>query len=315
MPVPHIERRKSAKGRTERDRDPDAKSLKPKALEPAAPATSTSPTQMLILKRELEQLQADLSSTKHELEHQRAVNVHILAQKRKLEGSLARSQALAAETQELRAALADRVLSDAARDPSSRDEELAALRAFLDKTDTASGAEVLQAVQDINNEIVQLAAAVSDEFPLPQTRTGAPTWSLAQAEIVHDTLGEEICRLLQYGEHGEDPTIVQFAVQAWEVYCCQAALDAFCAGLAPEVDAYLSALFEEMQTSGKSPVHIRCTSFAITHCARRAPGHCLAMARANTSTRPRVDRKAPSANRAGVVHHVIFVLRVLFPTS
>ncbi|KZV72999.1 hypothetical protein PENSPDRAFT_323693 [Peniophora sp. CONT] len=249
MPVPHHERRKSAKGRPQRDREPETKALKPKALEPTAPTASTSPTQMLVLKRELEQLQADLSSTKHELEHQRAVNVHILTQKRKLEGSLARSQAQAAETQTLRAALADRVLTEAARDQTSRDEELATLRAFLDKTDTASGAQVLQAVQDLNNEIIQLAAAVSDEFPLPQTRTGAPTWTLAQAELVRDALGEELCRLLQYGEHGEDPTIVQFAVQGWEVYCCQAVLDAFCTGLAPEVDAYLSALFEEMQTT------------------------------------------------------------------
>lgn len=258
MPVPHHERRKSVKGRSQRDREPDTKPPKPKVAEPTTPASSTSPTQLLILKRELEQLQADLSSTKHELEHQRAVNVHILAQKRKLEGSLARSQAQAAETQELRIALADRVLSDAARDSTSRDEELAALRAFLDKTDTASGAEVLQAVADLNNEIVQLAAAVSDEFPFPQTRSGAPAWTLAQADLVRDTLGDELCRLLQYGEHGEDPTIVQFAVQAWEVHCCQAALDAFCAGLAPEVDAYLSALFEEMQTSGESPYSYPC---------------------------------------------------------
>ncbi|KAI0034223.1 hypothetical protein K488DRAFT_84197 [Vararia minispora EC-137] len=210
---------------------------------------TSSGARIVILQRELEQLQADLSSTKLELEHQRSVNVYLLAQKSRVEAELAQvtgaRNAQAAELLSLRADLANRTLVD--RTSDARDEELATLKAFLSKTDDFSGAQILQSVQDLNTEIVQLAAAVSEEFPL--SRRGPSSWTPAQAEVIQNALGDGMLGLLRDRDHEEDPSLVQLAVQAWEVRCCQDILDAFCVGLTPEVDRFLCALFEEMQTS------------------------------------------------------------------
>src|SRR5258708_1685204 len=56
--------------------------------------------------------------------------------------------------------------------------------------------------------------------------------------------------ILRDGDHEDDPTIVQLAVQAWEGWCCRQVLDAFCAGAPPEVDRFLHDIFHEMQSSG-----------------------------------------------------------------
>jgi hypothetical protein len=107
----------------------------------------------------------------------------------------------------------------------------------------------VQSVQDLNTEIVQLAAAVSEEFPL--SRKDPPVWTSAQLEMARAALGDGMLALLKDSDHEEDPSVVQLAVQAWEVRCCEAILNSFCFGVTPEVDQFLHAIFEEMQTSGK----------------------------------------------------------------
>jgi hypothetical protein len=211
---------------------------------------TSSSARIVALQRELEQLHVDLSSTKLELEHQRSLNVHLLAQKNRTETEVSQLRAARdaqdSEVTSLRAALADRELRERTLD--ARDEELATLKSFLSKTDDISGAQVLQCVEDLNTEIIQLAAAVSEEFPL--SRRESSVWTEAQADIIRATLGDSMLAFLRDGDHSEDPSLVQLAIQAWEVRCCQDILDAFCVGLSPEVDRFLCTLFEEMQTTG-----------------------------------------------------------------
>ncbi|EKM58409.1 uncharacterized protein PHACADRAFT_193527 [Phanerochaete carnosa HHB-10118-sp] len=45
-----------------------------------------------------------------------------------------------------------------------RNEEVSSLRTYLTKTDDMSGAQLIQAIRDLNSEILQLAASVADEF-------------------------------------------------------------------------------------------------------------------------------------------------------
>jgi len=146
----------------------------------------------------------------------------------------------------------DRPLShgiDTHRATESNGEEHKTLKSFLTKTDDFSGQQIIQAVHDLNTEILQLAAAVSDEFPLSRCASGS--WKESHCELVRDAIGDGMLALLRDGDHENDPTVVQLAIQAWEVWCCQQVLDAFCAGVSPEVDRFLNDIFREMQLSGK----------------------------------------------------------------
>jgi hypothetical protein len=207
--------------------------------------------QVLTLQRQLEHLQADFSSTKMELEHQRSANTLLVSQKGQLSVELAQAcaarQVQAAEVHKLRTSYAE--LANSVRTLESNGEELRMLKSFLTKTDDYSGQQIVQAVHDLNTEILQLAAAVSDEFPL--TRRSPGLWNESHCELVREAIGDGMLALLRDGDHEDDPTIVQLAVQAWEVWCCRQVLDSFCAGIQPEVDSFLNDIFHEMQFSGK----------------------------------------------------------------
>ncbi|KAN0139021.1 hypothetical protein V8E53_003409 [Lactarius tabidus] len=205
--------------------------------------------QVISLQRQLEHLQADFSSTKMELEHQRSANTLLVSQKGQLSVELAQTcaarQAQATEVHKLRTSYAE--LASSVRTLESNGEELRTLKSFLTKTDNFSGQQIIQSVHDLNTEILQLAAAVSDEFPLSRCAPGL--WKESHCELVREAIGDGMLTLLRDGDHENDPTVVQLAIQAWEVWCCQQVLDAFCAGIPPEVDRFLNDIFREMQSS------------------------------------------------------------------
>jgi hypothetical protein len=207
--------------------------------------------QVVSLQRQLEHIQADFSSTKMELEHQRSANTVLASQKGQLSVELAQTcaahRAQATEVHNLRTSYTE--LANSVRTLESSGEELRSLKSFLTKTDDYSGQQIIQAVHDLNTEILQLAAAVSDEFPL--TRRSPGLWKESHCEFVREAIGDGMLALLRDGDHEDDPTIVQLAIQAWEVWCCHQVLDAFCAGAPPEVDRFLHDIFREMQSSGE----------------------------------------------------------------
>jgi hypothetical protein len=216
--------------------------------------------QVLSLQRQLEHLQADFSSTKMELEHQRSTNTLLVSQKGQLSVELAQAcaarQAQATEVHKLRTSYAE--LASSVRTLESSGEELRTLKSFLTKTDDFSGQQIIQAVHDLNTEILQLAASVSDEFPLGRCAPGL--WKESHCELVREAIGDGMLALLRDGDHENDPTVVQLAIQAWQVWCCQQILDAFCAGIPPEVDRFLNDIFREMQSSGRHSSAYRTSS-------------------------------------------------------
>ena len=70
-------------------------------------------------------------------------------------------------------------------------------------------------------------------------------------DVVRPALGREMVRLLEGREHAQDPTLVQFALQAWEVWCVTRVMDAFCYGLPADVDESLRKIFDRMQREGE----------------------------------------------------------------
>ncbi|KAI0322733.1 hypothetical protein OF83DRAFT_424645 [Amylostereum chailletii] len=246
--------------------------------------------ELLTLKRQHHHLHADLSTTKLELDHQRSVNVHLLSQKSRLETELAQANAArkaqASEIHHLRSSFAD--MTSAASTPEARDEELATLKSFLNKTDEFSGAQILQSVQDLNTEILQLAAAVSEEFPL--SRREGRSWKKADCELVRASIGGGMLELLKECDHEEDPTVVQLAVQAWEVAWCERLMNAFCHGLPPDVDSFLRDVFQQMQTTEPQATTSRWR--ALTHMHARA----LLSASQNHAAAPPLPSSASSSS-------------------
>lgn len=131
-----------------------------------------------------------------------------------------------------------------------RNEEVASLKSFLSKTDEWSGAQLIQALRDLNSEIMQLAASVAEEFS-PSLDRRVDLSRQSDRELVNSALGPIMTNLLATRDHVGDPTLVQFAIQAWEVCCVGRVLDAFCFGLPAEIDQFLSSVFERMHRIGQ----------------------------------------------------------------
>ncbi|EIN09824.1 hypothetical protein PUNSTDRAFT_143245 [Punctularia strigosozonata HHB-11173 SS5] len=144
--------------------------------------------------------------------------------------------------------------------------ELATLKSFLDKTDAWTGAQVVQAVKDLNNEIVQLGAAVSDEFAGTLDRK-RQLWRAGDRDLVSASLGKTMAELLLTRDHKADPMLVGLALQAWEVHCCAQVFSAFCFGLPGDVDQFLHNLFAHMLKSESQAAACRWRSLthAYTH--------------------------------------------------
>lgn len=132
-----------------------------------------------------------------------------------------------------------------------RSEEVSSLQSFLSKTDDFSGAQLIQALRDLNSEIVQLAASVTEEFASSFSRK--PEFKRpSDLDLVANALGPTLTKLLSR-DHSADPTLVQFAIQAWEVVCIGRVFDAFCFGAPSSVNDALTRIFQHMQLSGEFP--------------------------------------------------------------
>ncbi|KAI0635572.1 hypothetical protein C8Q77DRAFT_578268 [Trametes polyzona] len=156
---------------------------------------------------------------------------------------------------------------DARQTIISQAEELASLKSFLSKTDDWSGAQLLQALADLNSEIIQLSASVAEEFSSSlRAHDHAPSAAKERdREVVERALGPDMIRLLEDRLHAGDPTLVQFALQAWEVWCVSRVLDAFCYGLPMEVDEAFRLIFEHMHREEPQPTTSRWRALTYKH--------------------------------------------------
>lgn len=151
-----------------------------------------------------------------------------------------------------------------------RNEEVASLKSFLSKTDEWSGAQLIQALRDLNSEIMQLAASVAEEFS-PSLDRRVDLSRQSDRELVNSALGPIMTNLLATRDHVGDPTLVQFAIQAWEVCCVGRVLDAFCFGLPAEIDQFLSSVFERMHRIEPQPTTSRWRALTYMHARALLP--------------------------------------------
>ena len=153
---------------------------------------------------------------------------------------------------------------------NDRTSELNTLQAFLSKHDEWSGAQVVQAVMDLNGELARLASAVSEHFVvgsdidsdssdnvsvgamssprLPSDRSGQETHNRLK-----EALGSTFYHLIfTCSDPSSDPSLlVQYAIQAWQVWCCSQIFDNFCFGLPSETERLLTDVWESMKHEGQ----------------------------------------------------------------
>lgn len=105
------------------------------------------------------------------------------------------------------------------------------MEAFLNKTDSWSGAQVIQAVQDLNSEILQLSAGATESVTI-QGRDKTSQARMNQATKGSSSrLGVPFARLLASRDHSEEPALLQFGLQACVATCVARLLGVFCVGL------------------------------------------------------------------------------------
>ncbi|KAG6878455.1 hypothetical protein C0992_008132 [Termitomyces sp. T32_za158] len=142
---------------------------------------------------------------------------------------------------------------DTALMPAGSEEERARLRSaelWLTRTDSWSGAQVLQAVHDINTEILQFAASATELCSF--VRNSRPS-SAKSVQAMHDTssrLGPNLSRILSSRDHSQDPILVQLALQGCVTMCITRALSSFCMGLPSKSDNVLSRIYSRITLAG-----------------------------------------------------------------
>jgi len=154
---------------------------------------------------------------------------------------------------------------------------------YLTRTDTWSGAQVLQAVHDINSEILQFAAAATEACAFDSN--ARPSSSRA-IQAMHDTsarLGQNLARILANRDHSLDPVLVQLALQGCLTLCVTRTLSAFCVGFPSKSDSLLHQIHHRMALAGQRARFIPRSSHLTMP---RTPANIIKVACADPSTHP-----------------------------
>jgi hypothetical protein len=120
---------------------------------------------------------------------------------------------------------------------------------FLNKIDLWSGAQVIQAVQDLNSEVLQFAASATELCTFSKQRPNTAKVNQASSEVA-TRLGDALSRLLTTRDHSQDPMLVQLALQGCISYCISRALSSFCIGFQSKANITLTQIYTHMSQTG-----------------------------------------------------------------
>ncbi|KAI0316058.1 hypothetical protein OF83DRAFT_298888 [Amylostereum chailletii] len=148
--------------------------------------------------------------------------------------------------------------------PPNPPDPLPALDLFLTKTDRWSGAQVIEAVQDLNSEILQLAAAATEITAVRGPKAPLPRLNQARRAIMA-RLGPAFSHVLATRDHSHDPTLVQFALQACIAACTARLLSAFCIGLPMMPNELFSQLYDHVHETEPQATSSRWRALTLAH--------------------------------------------------
>lgn len=138
------------------------------------------------------------------------------------------------------------------------------MEVFLTKTDLWSGAQVIQAVQDLNSEILQFAASAVEVCTFTKQRTSQAKIGQAVNDVM-TRLGPSLTRMLSTHDHSQDPMLVQLALQGCIAFCISRALSSFCIGYQSKGNITLTQIYNRMFQSEPQPTSSRWRALAHKH--------------------------------------------------
>ncbi|KAJ7650159.1 hypothetical protein FB45DRAFT_1017560 [Roridomyces roridus] len=140
---------------------------------------------------------------------------------------------------------------------------------YMTRVDTWSGQQVIQAVRDLNSEIIQLASSAVELCTFDIQNPSSP-------QAMQDTsarLGSNLAGLLSARErNSQDPTLVGLALQAGMATAIARAMATFALGLPSRSETVLSSLYSHIFVSEPQPTSSRWRSLAHKHVHTLYPG-------------------------------------------
>jgi len=121
---------------------------------------------------------------------------------------------------------------------------------YMTRTDSWSGAQVLQAVHDINSEILQFAASATELCTFDKDSRPSSSKSIQAMHETSSRVGSNLARILSNRDHSQDPILVQLALQGCATMAIARALSSFCIGFPTKSDAVLSQIYLRMTVAG-----------------------------------------------------------------
>lgn len=144
----------------------------------------------------------------------------------------------------------DESASSASEDSEEERAHMRGLETFLTRIDRWSGAQIIQALQDLNSEILQFAASATELCTFDKYSRSSPARTTQATKETAARLGASLARVLSSRDHAQDPILVQLALQSCVATCIARALSTFCFGFAAKPNAVLSQIYTQMYGSG-----------------------------------------------------------------
>ncbi|THV07339.1 hypothetical protein K435DRAFT_643631 [Dendrothele bispora CBS 962.96] len=136
------------------------------------------------------------------------------------------------------------------------DEDTALVKAndvFMTRTDSWSGAQVLQAIHDLNSEILQFSAAATELVTFSNNPPSASKTIIQATQDTASRLGPNLVKILSGRDHSQDPILVQLALQGCITTCVARALSVFCMGFPSKADSILTQIYGHMYAAEPQP--------------------------------------------------------------
>jgi hypothetical protein len=121
---------------------------------------------------------------------------------------------------------------------------------YMTRTDSWSGAQVLQAVHDINSEILQFAASATELCTFDKNSRPSSSRSIQAMHEMSSRVGPNLARILSNRDHSQDPILVQLALQGCVSLAIARTLSSFCIGFPAKSDTVLAQVYSRMVIGG-----------------------------------------------------------------
>jgi hypothetical protein len=121
---------------------------------------------------------------------------------------------------------------------------------YMTRTDSWSGAQVLQAVHDINSEILQFAASATELCTFDRDSRPSSSRSIQAMHEMSSRVGPNLARILSNRDHSQDPILVQLALQGCVSLAIARTLSSFCIGFPAKSDTVLAQVYSRMVIAG-----------------------------------------------------------------